>query len=173
MTAPRTLLLCAFTLIAAGCQCGGAGDFQLPDGGAWDRDGLGGTHLASCDDAACGDGTAAPVGGDHCATTLACRKYTVEQKRCSWLHNLEHGHAVLLYNCPEGCADDLAALERHFDSQVPRRTIVAPDLKIPRRLAALVWGHGWLGDAYDADAVQRVLDQQDADAPEPGLSCSN
>lgn len=161
----RLLLLCA--LGATACQPA----FQLPAEGAWDRGDLSARHLLSCDDAACGDGTAAPVGGDHCAATLACRKYTAEQPRCAWLHNLEHGHAVLLYHCPEGCAAEVAELERRFDAQLPRRMIVAPDSKIPRRFAALVWGHGWLGDALDAAAIQAVLDQQDQDAPEPGLAC--
>jgi Protein of unknown function (DUF3105) len=154
------LLFCSFS-------CGA----RIPESGSWDHAGLTGKHLASCDDAACGDGSALPVGGDHCATPLACRKYTVEQKRCGWLHNLEHGHAVLLYNCPEGCAAEVAELERRFDAQLPRRILVAPDAKMPRRFAALVWGHGWHGDTLDAAAIQAVLDQQDADAPEPGLTC--
>ena len=156
-------------LLTAGCNCGAPG-FQLPESGRWDRDDLSGKHLASCDDPACGDGTLVPVGGDHCATTLPCRKYTDEQKRCNWLHNLEHGHAVLLYNCPEGCAAEVAELERRFDAQLPRKIIVAPDSRIPRRLAVLVWGHGWHGDTLDTAAVQEVLDQQGVGAPE-AIAC--
>jgi Protein of unknown function (DUF3105) len=169
MPSPRTFTFCALAALASGC----GQPFALPDGGAWSRSGLGNAHLVSCDDTACGDGTAAPVGGPHCGTWLSCRKYTEEQKRCSWIHNLEHGHAVLLYNCPGGCPDDVAALERHFDAQLPRRILVAPDARIPKRIAALVWGHGWLGDAYDLAGVRGVLDLQDADAPEPGLPCPN
>jgi hypothetical protein len=160
----RLVFLCAFTVVSSGCES------HVPKG-FWDRTQLSSDHVASCDDPGCGNGDDVPVGGPHCGAPLACRVYTEAQNRCHWVHNLEHGHAVLLYNCPEGCPDDLAALQRHYDAELPHRIVVAPEPSLPGRIAALVWGHGWLGDAYDKDAVNTILLKQDVDAPEAGLAC--
>src|SRR5688572_9102987 len=61
-------------------------------------------HVATCSEA-CGNSQNPPTAGPHCAQTLPCRVFDTEQSSCSWIHNLEHGHGVLLYNCPEGCPD--------------------------------------------------------------------
>jgi len=133
-------------------------------------------HLASCASTSCGNGMNPPSAGPHCATTLSCRVYTAEQPSCSWLHNLEHGHAVFLYNCPEGCPDVLATLDA-LRQEVPmgangvRRALIAPDPTLPTRVAALLWRRSWLSDSADPDALRCFLKLQDADAPEPGLSC--
>jgi hypothetical protein len=160
----RLFAFCALTLALTGCET------KVPKG-FWDRTQLSADHVSTCDDPGCGNGDEIPVGGPHCGSTLACRVYTEPQKRCQWLHNLEHGHAVLLYNCPDGCPDDVAALKARFDAQLPHRIVVAPDPSIPGRISALVWAHGWLGDAYDQDAVSTILSKQDVDAPEAGLGC--
>ena len=160
----RLLFFSALTGGLLGCES------HVPKG-FWDRTRLATDHSSSCDDTACGNGDDVPVGGLHCAPPLLCRVYTEPQRRCQWLHNLEHGHVVLLYNCPEGCPEDVAALQRHFDAQLPHRILVAPDASLPGRISALVWAHGWLGDAYDQDAVNTLMQKQDVDAPEAGLSC--
>jgi hypothetical protein len=66
----------------------------------------------SCTSTACGNGMNPPTAGPHCSDTLACQVYDTEQPPCVWLHNLEHGHAVFLYNCPEGCPEEVARLEQ-------------------------------------------------------------
>lgn len=163
-------------------------DAGVTDGGSSSTDGgtngqvlraagITGVHVASCsDDTLCGAGGNPPLGGNHCPTWLACRKYDMAQPRCSWLHNLEHGHAVLAYNCPNGCADLVQKLNGLFDSlqsnPTRRRILVTPDPKLPRKVAAIVWGFGWMGDAYDEAAIQEVLSHQDAEAPEANLGCS-
>ena len=135
-----------------------------------------GVHLASCDDVGCGNGANPPLGGDHCPMILPCRKYDTAQLRCQWIHNLEHGHAVLAYNCPEGCPDLVAKLKAVWDAQQPnpmrRRILVTADPKLPFKLAAIVWGFGWQGDVFDEAAVNEVLSHQDADAPEAFYGCA-
>ncbi len=145
------------------------------DGGVFHRDLPGAKHLASCDDSACGDGFNPPVGGDHCPTWLPCRKYDTAQKRCNWLHNLEHGHAVLAWNCPQGCPEIVEALNalwqtRQADTQ-QRRIIVTPDPSLPKRVAAMVWGYGWVSDEYGEASILEVLSHQDEEAPEKRLGC--
>jgi hypothetical protein len=113
------------------------------------------------------------LGGDHCGTTLSCRTFDTPQTRCQWIHNLEHGHAVLLYNCPSGCAPEVQLLvDAKVASNQRSRIIIAPDSALPSKFAAIVWGWGWTGDVLDLDAVRGVLAKQDRDAPERGASCS-
>lgn len=133
-------------------------------------------HVSSCGSTACGNGENPPNSGLHCPTWLSCRGYTVEQPRCSWIHNLEHGHAVFLYNCPEGCPDDVAKLEAAMakaavGSNGVRRALVAPDAQLPKRFAALLWRRTYLMDSVDPDALTCLLALQDVDAGEPGLVC--
>jgi hypothetical protein len=133
-------------------------------------------HL-SCTSTACGDGLNPPTSGDHCADTLPCRVYDAEPNRCVWLHNLEHGHAVLLYNCPEGCPELVATLESiQREARVGpngvKRALVAPDSRLPTRVAGLLWRRAWSADTLDATALRCLLRLQDLDAPEPQLSCA-
>ncbi len=133
-------------------------------------------HLA-CTSTGCGDGLNPPTSGDHCSDTLRCKVHDSEPPRCVWLHNLEHGHAVFLYNCPEGCPDIVAALEDlRREAKVGGngviRALVAPDSRIPNRVAALLWRRAWVSDTVDPEAVRCLLKLQDVNAPEPELPCS-
>jgi len=136
-------------------------------------------HLASCTDACCGDGQNPPTSGGHCAAWLPCRVYTEEQNRCQWLHNLEHGHVVLLYNCPAGgCPEIVSALEATWQSRPPasngaRRALVSPDSQLPGAVAAIVFGRSWVGDVVDQAAIDQVIAHEDeAGVPEAGLLCA-
>ena len=124
--------------------------------------GVTGVHVSACDDPTCGNATTnPPLGGNHCPSWLPCRKYDTAQARCQWLHNLEHGHAVLAYNCPGGCPELVAKLGALWDALQPnptrKRTLLTPDPKLPRKVAAVVWGFGWMGDDYDEAAITEVL----------------
>ncbi|MDY7231559.1 DUF3105 domain-containing protein [Hyalangium rubrum] len=131
----------------------------------------------TCSSTSCGNGLNPPTAGRHCSSTLSCRVHDTEQPSCVWLHNLEHGHAVFLYNCPEGCPEEVAKLEeaqrsaRRGGNDVPR-ALVAPDPNIPNRVAAILWRRAYLTDSADPEALRCLLALQDQDAPEPGLSCA-
>jgi hypothetical protein len=93
-----------------------------------------------------------------------------------WLHNLEHGHVVFLYNCPEGCPETVATLESFrreakVGSNGVIRALVVPDSRIPTRVAAVLWRRSWGGDEPDANAIRCMMQHQDAEAPEPELAC--
>ena len=51
------------------------------------------------------------------------------------------------------------------------RAVVAPDSRIPNRVAAVLWRRSWVSDTMDPQAVRCLLKHQDDEAPEPGLSC--
>jgi hypothetical protein len=63
-----------------------------------------------------------------------------------WVHNLEHGYVVVLYDCPSGCATDVAALTRWYDGHAPdpafpteRKIIVIPWTTMSTRFAVESW----------------------------------
>ncbi|MBN1207488.1 MAG: DUF3105 domain-containing protein [Myxococcaceae bacterium] len=134
-------------------------------------------HTATCASAACGNGMNPPTAGPHCGSTLPCQVHATEQPSCMWLHNLEHGHAVFLYDCPEGCPEELQKLEQ-ARSEAPTgsngvpRALIAPASGLPHRVAAILWRRAYLADSADPEALRCLLQFQDQDAPEPGLACA-
>ncbi len=153
--------------------CGSTG--PSIDAGFIEVKNLTGQHLASCDDPACGNGANPAVGGDHCPQWVPCRAYETVVRRCEYLHNLEHGHAVLAYRCDGECSalkKTVTAFwqSRQNDSRT-RRILVTADPGLPKKVAVLVWGFGWQSDTWDEKAALAVLDRQDQNAPEPFLGC--
>lgn len=135
-------------------------------------------HVGTCSSSGCGNGENPPNSGPHCASVAVCRAYAETEllSRCMYIHNLEHGHAVFLYNCPEGCPDEVAKLEAaaagaKTGANGVRRALVAQDPQLPQRTAALLWRRTYLADSADPEALRCLLALQDVDAPEPGLSC--
>ncbi len=169
---------------AASVGCGrntGTADAGPTDAGADARlthhTGLSGTHVASCDDPVCGEDANPPLGGPHCPTLSPCRAFAADQpvKKCNWVHNLEHGHVVLLYNCPGGCDELVAHLTQLWqDARAAgnSRVLLTADPTLASTVAAVVWGWGWSGDQFDEDAIRAVMAHQDEDAPERGLGCA-
>lgn len=93
-----------------------------------------------------------------------------------WLHNLEHGGIVVLYNCPQGCPDLVEQLREAYRTFPASRTfgvvklVVAPYSKLPTRLAYLAWGKdsGWqyLTDTYKREELLRFYLQHLDKGPE-------
>ncbi len=159
----------ALVLIAAACS-GKAPSMPGPDAGLDHVTGLANNHVAACmTPSACGSGHEPPVGGPHCPSWLRCRVHETAQNRCEYIHNLEHGHMVLAYNCPSGCDDVVQALREY--QALHGRSLVTPDPMLQSKVAAMVWGWSWAGDSVDVAKLDAVQSMQDVDAPEPGLGC--
>jgi hypothetical protein len=127
-------------------------------------------HLATCDDPNCGNGMNPPLGGDHCPTWLNCRVFDTAQPKCNWIHNLEHGALVMVYNCNGAGCD--AFIQQLKDYQVTHTdALVTPDPDLPDVAAVMVWGFGWLGNGFNQAAFDEVASHQGAESPEH-IACS-
>lgn len=116
-----------------------------------------------------------PAGGSHdpCWHPWGAHPAGVPARR--FVHNLEHGGLILAYECPEGCAADVAALEKAAEAS-GRPYIVTPFTGMPARIVAVAWNHRLLTNCVDEAAIVAFAKAYCPGAPEqfsdgPGPSC--
>jgi len=108
-----------------------------------------------------------PVGGDHDPCWAPYGVHEEEVNAENWVHNLEHGAIVLLYNCPEGCDDEVAVLSSVAASLAPSTVLVSSYSGMESRFAAVAWGWRMLLDcADDPSAFADFYSDHFAQAPE-------
>jgi hypothetical protein len=116
-----------------------------------------------------------PTSGTHAPCWVAYGSYATEIPDERWVHNLEHGAVVYLYDCPTGCADDVAALEALIAGKP--FAVLAPYSLLPEPgFAVVAWGHRLVTDAVDADAFEAFyaahVDQaRESTSADPPASC--
>ncbi len=83
----------------------------------------------------------------------------------NWVHNLEHGAIVLLYNCPSGCPDlvaqikDLyASLPRGRNGRLGGRLLAVKYADMDHKLAVAAWGRLLELDDFDPDQIRKFYD---------------
>lgn len=110
-----------------------------------------------------------PAGGPHnpCWTTWGVHTNAVPDD--NWVHNLEHGGVVFLYNCPSGCATDVAALTSYVQS-LGNRGVLTPYSDMDWTYAAVAWGHRLLANCLDMTALQQFYTDHVNQAPEQELA---
>jgi hypothetical protein len=98
-----------------------------------------------------------PTGGDHnpCWTTYGVHTEPVPDER--WVHNLEHGAVVFLYNCPGGCPSEIAQL-RALVEACGVFAVLTPYELLPKRFGVVSWGHRLVSDCLDIDALRAFYD---------------
>lgn len=100
-----------------------------------------------------------PASGPHYGRTASYGVHTEEVPEGYWVHNLEHGAIVVLYNCPEGCPGLVDQLRELYNT-APKgkygqvKMVVAPYSRMDSRLALLAWG--WREKLQDFDR-ERIL----------------
>jgi hypothetical protein len=108
-----------------------------------------------------------PHSGPHYPTWSSAGEKDEPVERGFWVHNLEHGWIVLLYNCPDGCDAELDALREVLDARPDLDILLTPDpLLGGSRFAALSWT--WV-HAFEQPVVDELLcfvDQHYDHAPE-------
>ena len=87
--------------------------------------------------------------------------FTDPQPSGLWIHNLEHGYIVVLYNCSTDCPDLVAQL-RGFYEAAPnasgfgyRKLVVTPYREMSQRLVAVAWARMEQYDEFDQDRLMR------------------
>jgi hypothetical protein len=122
-------------------------------------------------------GAEPPTGGNH---SPCWGKWGVQDKplRPEYLvHNLEHGGIALLYNCPDGCEDELKWLTAFTLRN--ELTILTQYPALRTRFGLSAWQARATSDCLDTDFVQsfyaqrvdRAPEQFGRPPPEPGSHC--
>ena len=92
-----------------------------------------------------------------------------------WVHNLEHGGIVILYNCPSGCDDLQAKLKAYVDDLVPAeprfgeyKIIMSPysEGMGSHTVALLAWHYIELLDGYDQAKITQFYEAHVDQGPE-------
>jgi uncharacterized protein DUF3105 len=117
-------------------------------------------HLTLCSDVSYD--TNPPSGGDHYALWPAFQTYDFPLPAGSLVHALEHGAIVFWYNCPDGCADEVAEVESFIAAEptdplcagtpAARRAVLVPYPDLGSRWAASSWGYALTADCFDPAA---------------------
>lgn len=100
-----------------------------------------------------------PVFGDHYPNWAAFQAYDFPVPLGFLVHDLEHGAVVFFYDCPDGCADEVAEVAEFIDAlpvdpicpvEIARRTVLVPRPALGARWAAAAWSHSLTADCFDA-----------------------
>jgi hypothetical protein len=109
-------------------------------------------------------GTKPPSSGNHYAIWADYKTYATPVPWGHLMHSMEHGAVVIVYNCPEGCADEVAAAQAMIDAlpvdagcvaPTKRRVILAPDPTLDVRWAASAWTWTIRSSCFDAPAFSK------------------
>lgn len=106
----------------------------------------------------------APVGGEHHPCWGRWGIYTAPLAPERLIHNLEHGGIGFLYNCPDGCPDELAWLEA-FVEQHPL-TVLTAYAPMKARFAAVAWAARFQSTCFDPQAMVRFYEAHVDQGPE-------
>jgi hypothetical protein len=90
-----------------------------------------------------------------------------------WVHNLEHGYIVVLYNCPSGCPADITTLTRWFDGHAPdpaltseKKIIVIPWTTMSSHFAVESWDWFMPLDTADLTKIEAFYQNHVDQSPE-------
>jgi hypothetical protein len=112
------------------------------------------------------------LGYGQAPVTAGAYDRVVEPER--WVHNLEHGYIVVLYNCPSGCASEFGQLRTWLkglsnDStagvQYPK-VLILPETTMKAHFAVVCWDWYDPMDQLSISEVQKFFDNHVDNAPE-------
>jgi len=111
-------------------------------------------------------GDTPPAGGDHDRCWAEWGVHQTAVPAHNWVHNLEHGGIVLLYNCADGCDDDVTALAEVADSTDGLSWLMTPYGDMDSRFAVVAWERRMLLDCVDEAAISGFIADHADNAPE-------
>jgi hypothetical protein len=125
-----------------------------------------------------------PSSGPHYPIWAAYQAYSTPVPRGYYVHDLEHGAIVLLYNCGDaGCPDVVATLQAASDAipddplctslaeGVRVRTVITPDPLLDVPVAAAAWGWVYKAQCADLATLRDFALQHYGQGPE--MLCNN
>ncbi len=81
-----------------------------------------------------------PHSGEHFPIWADKGESDLPVERGYWVHNLEHGWIVLVYNCPDGCEAELDQLRAVIAARPNMSILLTPDPSLDGpRFAAISW----------------------------------
>eukprot|EP01079_Euglenida_sp_SAG-EU17-18_P005273 gene5273-942_t len=108
-----------------------------------------------------------PPGGPHDPCWGAWGVHDSELEPYHWVHNMEHGGVVFLYNCQEGgCGDDVMALASLVEGLPARSAILSASSSMTTKFAAVSWGWRLSLDCLSIDAFQAFYNEHVGQGPE-------
>ena len=112
-----------------------------------------------------------PSIGPHYGTPLANGTYATEQDARSWVHNLEHGAVVFLYDCPGACTEIETGLRSFAESRPADgggafRYVVSPRSNMPSAVAVVAWGWVYRAECVRTAEIEAFVDAHYRQAPE-------
>jgi hypothetical protein len=98
----------------------------------------------------------------------------------AWVHNLEHGYIVVLYDCPSGCSTAVAALKQWLTTLPPdpagqgvipyAKVVITPYHGMPTPYAVVCWDYYLPLALFDLSQVQGFYDNHVGRSPESPFS---
>jgi hypothetical protein len=111
-----------------------------------------------------------PTGGDHDGCWAAWGVHEDPVSDENWVHNLEHGGVVFLYDCPNGCAADVAEVASYVESVLEGTAMLTPYANLSNRFAAVAWENRIQMGCLDLTALGDFYEKNQGHAPENVLS---
>jgi hypothetical protein len=100
-----------------------------------------------------------PASGPHYANWTRPGVYAEAQSPGNWVHSLEHGYVVILYNCPGGCPELVNQLRELYDA-APRsakynyqKLVITPYPDLENLVTAVAWGRKLELDEFDRQTL--------------------
>jgi hypothetical protein len=131
-------------------------------------------HVTQCSELSFS--TNPPSGGQHYGVWAAFQTYDFALSAGYLVHCLEHGAVVFWYNCPEGCADEVAEVQALIDALpadplcagtgVDRRAVLVPYPALATRWGVSAWGHALSANCVDSEAFTGFYTEHYAQGPE-------
>jgi hypothetical protein len=101
-----------------------------------------------------------PASGPHWPDPAELGFYDTTVPTEAWVHNLEHGHIVVLYDCGEPCAADLLDQLRQLATERSEFLVTPYDgLPEPATLAVIAWNVERFLEQFDRPALLDFYDR--------------
>lgn len=113
-----------------------------------------------------------PASGPHWPSPANWGIYKEQVPTEAWVHNLEHGGIVVLYNCRQNCKEVQKQLENLYNSIPPdpvfneKKILITPYPSLQTSFAALAWDYYLPMDSLDNQLVLRFYREHINKGPE-------